>query len=129
MNDVRPLPSKEELMVYLTKLNEVTLEINDLMNQLGGAKTQDEVAIIRQSITQKTEQQSEIIEHFMQLSLDHEKVNQFKEIVQAITRDAQRLEALTSNEEILELQGVITAKVDQWSNLLEVIIGGVMSRV
>lgn len=129
MNDLRPLPSKEELMVYLTKLNEVTLEINDLMNQLGGAKTQDEVAIIRQSITQKTEQQSEIIEHFMQLSLDHEKVNQFKEIVQAITRDAQRLEALTSNEEILELQGVITAKVDQWSNLLEVIIGGVMSRV
>lgn len=129
MNDVRPLPSKEELIVYLTKLNEVTLEINDLMNQLGGAKTQDEVAIIRQSITQKTEQQSEIIEHFIQLSLDHENINRFKEIVQEITRDAQRLEALTSKEEILELQGVITAKVDQWSNLLEVIIGGVMSRV
>ena len=41
MTETKPLPSRDDLVTLLTRLNEVTLEINDLMNQVGSAKTQD----------------------------------------------------------------------------------------
>lgn len=128
MSDPLPVPSKEELLSHLTRLNEVTLEVNDLMGQLGGAKTQDEVEVLRRSIAQKTNLQSEIIEQFLLLSLDRERVQQFKEIVQEITRDAQRLETVSTDREISAMQETISAKVNRWSTLLEEIIAGVMGR-
>lgn len=128
MNETQPLPSREELVNHLTRLNEVTLEINELMNQVGGAKTQDEINVLHQSINQKTQQQSEIIEIFMNLSCDNEKVEQFKTLVQDITNDAKKLENLTLNEEITAMQETIKNKVNLWSVLLEEIIATVMAR-
>lgn len=128
MTEIRPLPSREELVAQLTKLNEVTLEVNELMGELGSAKTKDEMEILRQSINQKTQQQSEIIELFLVFSTDKEQVRQFKEIVQDITKDAQLLETLTSEQEIILLQDKVNAKMTKWSNLLETIIAGVMSQ-
>ena len=128
MTETKPLPSREELVNHLTRLNEVTLEINELMNQVGGAKTQDEINVLHQSINQKTQQQSEIIEIFMNLSCDNEKVERFKTLVQDITNDAKKLEKLTLNEEITAMQETINNKVNSWSVLLEEIIAGVMAR-
>lgn len=129
MTDTQPLPGREELVNYLTRLNEVTLEINDMVNQVGAAKTKDEVDILHQSINQKTQYQSEIIEVFMNLSRDNGKVQQFKDLVQDITNDAKKLEKLTSNEEIVQVQETINNKVNLWSTLLEEIITGVMARL
>lgn len=129
MNETQPLPSREELVNHLTRLNEVTLEINELMNQVGGAKTQDEINVLHQSINQKTQQQSEIIEIFMNLSCDNEKVERFKTLVQDITNDAKKLEKLSTNEEITAMQETINNKVNLWSVLLEEIIATVMARL
>ena len=91
-------------------------------------KTQDEINVLHQSINQKTQQQSEIIEIFMNLSCDNEKVERFKTLVQDITNDAKKLEKLTLNEEITAMQETINNKVNSWSVLLEEIIAGVMAR-
>lgn len=122
----KKFPSRQELMEALKKLQEVSEKNEKLTQDL--AKGKDLPPQIRKEVETCINEQSKIVDYFIQFSEDEEAKENYYKLVKKIENLIDRLEKAEKIEELENLKGKIAETVQDWVVALEQIVIGVFAR-
>lgn len=123
----RKLPSREELMKDLERLREVSSRNEKLTKELASAAG-EALEKIRKEIDECVNEQSKLVDKFIDLSGDKEAIKRFRGIVKEIEDWTNKLDKTSAEKEVEELRLKILNGVEEWINCLESIISGVIAK-
>lgn len=125
--DERKIPSREELMKDLERLREVSSRNEKLTKELASAAGET-LEKIRKEIDECVNEQSKLVDKFIDLSDDKEAIARFRGIVKEIEAWTNKLDKTSVEKEVEELRLKILNGVEEWINCLESIISGVIAK-
>jgi F0F1-type ATP synthase delta subunit len=120
------LPSKKELEEELSKMREVSSNIDQITRLMVSGEMKMESA--KQMIEENVTEQTRIVDRFIELSEDWDSLQNFARIVKEIEAKSDRIKNTTDREEHLELKKQVLDHMEEWINCLEIIIVGVINR-
>lgn len=123
----KKIPSREELMKDLERLREVSSRNEKLTKELASAAGET-LEKIRKEIDECVNEQSKLVDKFIDLSDDKEAIERFRGIVKEIEAWTNKLDKTSVEKEVEELRLKILNGVEEWINCLESIISGVIAK-
>ncbi|MCE1248635.1 MAG: hypothetical protein LWY06_18505 [Firmicutes bacterium] len=126
MEENTSLPSKHELEQELTKMREVSTNIDRITKLMvtGEIKSESAKRLIEENVTEQTR----IVDRFIELSEDWDSLRNFARIVNDIEAKSEKIKNAATQEEHHQLKKQVLDHMEEWINCLEIIIVGVISR-
>ena len=122
----KKLPARQELLDALKKLQDVSEKNEKLTKEL--AKGKDLPPKVRQEVEACINEQSKLVDYFIQLSEDEEAKQNYYKLVKEIETPIGKLEKAEKMEELESLKGKVGETIQHWVIALEQIVSGVFSR-
>ena len=122
----KPFPSKEELMDALKRLQEISIKNEQLTRDLAKGKEVPEEK--RKEIESCINEQSRIVNYFLELSEDEEEKKKYSVFIKKIEDLIQKLDKAEKMEELEKLKGEIGEAIQNWVDSLEKIVVGVLAQ-
>jgi|GEM_PF-6428494 len=119
-------PTKAELLEHLKKLQEISEKNQQLTQSLAGGKQIS--SLIKKEIEACAEQQSKIVNIFLELSNNETVKNRYLELLNKTEQQIAQLEAARNIEQLQKLKVDIIKTIQEWVRCLETLIIGVLGQ-